>query len=67
MLQEFFMFSDEKKQFVCENSVLLKTKTANRLLPHIGVARIFDWGAQITCNDVIKNFERGIFCGAEIS
>ena len=31
----------------------------------IGVGRIFDWwGAkpQITCNDVIRNFERGIFC-----
>ena len=30
----------------------------------IGVARIFDWGgpkSQITCNDVIRNFETGIF------
>ena len=31
----------------------------------IGVARIFDWEGpkpQITCNDVIRNFKRGIFC-----
>ena len=36
----------------------------------IGVARIFDWGGggpklQITCNDVIRNFETGIFCGSK--
>ena len=33
----------------------------------VGVARIFDWGVkpQITCNDVIKNFERGTFCGGK--
>ena len=34
----------------------------------IGVARIFDWGnpkPQITCNDVIRNFERGIFSGGK--
>ena len=37
---------------------------------NIGVARIFDWGGpkpQITCYDVIRNFERGIFVGAKIS
>ena len=27
---------------------------------HIGVARIFDWGAQTACNDVIR-FKR-VFC-----
>ena len=34
----------------------------------IGVAGIFDWGnpkPQITCNDVIRNFERGIFSGGK--
>ena len=35
----------------------------------IGVARIFNWRwgpkPQITCYDVIRNFERGIFCGDE--
>ena len=33
----------------------------------IGVARIFDWGGkpQITCNDVLRNFYRGIFCGGK--
>ena len=32
---------------------------------NIGLARIFDWGEpkpQITSSDLIKNFERGIFC-----
>ena len=36
----------------------------------IGVDRIFDWRGpkpQITCNDVIRNFEEGIFCGAKLS
>ena len=35
---------------------------------HIGVARIFDWGGgkpQMTSNDVIRNFDRGIFCGGK--
>ena len=27
----------------------------------IGAARIFDWGAQITCNDVIRNFQKRKF------
>ena len=40
-------------------------------LGHTNVARIFDLGVQtkpqITCNDVIRNFERGIFVGAKIS
>ena len=34
----------------------------------IGVARFFDWGGakpQMTCNDVIRNFESGIFCGGK--
>ena len=34
----------------------------------IGVARIIDGGGpkpQITCNKVIRNFERGIFCGGK--
>ena len=38
------------------------------IVKHIGVARIFDWRGpkpQITCNDVIRNFEKGIFCGGE--
>ena len=37
--------------------------------PDIGVTRIYDWGGgakpQITCNDVIRNFERGICCGGK--
>ena len=35
---------------------------------NIGVARIFVWGgakSHITCNGVIRNFERGIFCGVK--
>ena len=35
---------------------------------NLGVARIFDWGSpkpQITCNDLIRNFERGIFSGGK--
>ena len=31
---------------------------------HIGVARMFDWGGpkpQITCNDVIRNFQKSNF------
>ena len=31
----------------------------------IGIAKIFDWGSpksQITCNDVTRDFERGVFC-----
>ena len=35
----------------------------------IGVARSFDWGGeakpQTTYNDVIRNFERGIYCGGK--
>ena len=34
----------------------------------IGAVRIFGWGnpkPQITCNDVIRNFERGIFSGGK--
>ena len=36
----------------------------------IGVARIFDWRGpkpQITCKDVVKNFDREIFCRAKMS
>ena len=36
--------------------------------PNIGVAWIFDWGGpkpQTKCNDVIRNFEGGIFCGSK--
>ena len=36
----------------------------------IGVPKIFDWGKpkpQITCNYVIKVFQRGSFCGIKIS
>ena len=37
--------------------------------PCIGVARIFDWGgkAKITRNEVIRNFRKRNFCGANIS
>ena len=39
----------------------------NIIVAIIGVARIFDWGGkpQITCNDVIRNFERETFCGGK--
>ena len=33
-----------------------------------GVAKVFDLGGpkpQITCNEVIKNFKKGIFCGSK--
>ena len=36
----------------------------------IGVARISDWEGpkpQITCNDVIRSFQKRNFCGAKIS
>ena len=38
------------------------------MIKDMGVARVFDWGApkpQITCNDVIRNFEKGIFRGGQ--
>ena len=44
--------------------ILPRAKMAVRYVS-IGVARIFDWGAQITCNDVIENFENGILCGGK--
>ena len=42
----------------------LKQKyTIGKIVNHayIGVARIFDWGGQITCNDVIRNFQKRKF------
>ena len=40
-----------------------KQKSFSGHLQFIGVARIFDWGLklQITCNDVIKNFQKRNF------
>ena len=49
----------------CEEVLGLKSFCEKSVPADIGVARIFDWGAQITCNDVIRNFERGIFCGGK--
>ena len=45
------------------NWIKIKKKTLTR---YIGVAKIFDWGEaipQITRNDVIKLFEKGLFTG----
>ena len=50
--------------------ILQSTVLQRALVTSIGVARIFDWGGgakpQITCNDVIKNFQKRTFCGAKI-
>ena len=39
------------------------------ILSNIDIAKIFDWEwgpkPQITCNDIITNFESGIFCGGK--
>ena len=58
----------------CENPKVPKSRfnvnpaRAITWLVGIGVARIFDWGKpkpQLTCNDVIRNFKREIFCGGK--
>ena len=53
----------------CVKVGMVRTSGSNKLkLLNIGVARIFDWGItkpQTPCNDVIGNFERGIFCGGK--
>ena len=62
--------SFEPKFYLCSNSIdcVKKIKYLGFVLTTIDVARIFDWGEpkpQITCNDVIRNFERGTFCGGK--
>ena len=44
----------------------LHQKSSSGDLQFIGVARIFDRGVQITCNDVIKNFQK-TYCGTKLS
>ena len=61
---------DTKSNYESDEN-LQTAKCCLAVLP-IGVAWIFDWGRggpkpQITCNDVITNFEREFFVGAKIS
>ena len=51
---------EDCEHYSISNSILDKSLSSYK----IGVARIFDWGEtkpQIARNDVIRNFERGIF------
>ena len=60
--------SDSRKTSRRKSCYRTGSLTRCEIVSNIGVARIFDWGEpkpQITCNDVIKNFKRGTFCGGK--